>query len=360
MTSPFVYELAAAGAAVSRAKPGDSAGFYALPWYLVIGEPGSGRTTAVRSMQMEWPGERSPLPVGLPETLCTYWLSSEALIIEPEAKVLGPARQPNHLKTLCSALHKLRPREPVDGILLAIDLVEIANRDEAGIEEYAARLRSHLVDAGKAFQADVPVYIIATRYDVLWGFADVFQWGPERKGEEPWGFNLPGDTTSQKAAAAIDTAIDGLAARFELFCLAKVSSEAPPDQRTRAFQHLAEVRSLLTKLRQFFRIVAMANAFERAPWIRSLIIGSAIPGTGDRPRAGVARFANMGLDTRLALPPGGRPGGLPIHAFLQTVVIPERELVPTKVRWRDDRATVITAVAAIFATIAAMIVIGTG
>jgi type VI secretion system protein ImpL len=35
-----------------------------------------------------------------------------------------------------------------------------------------------------------------------------------------------------------------------------------------------------------------------------------------------------------------RPGGLPIHAFVPTVVLPEREIVPLRVRWRDDKLLV--------------------
>ena len=33
---------------------------------------------------------------------------------------------------------------------------------------------------------------------------------------------------------------------------------------------------------------------------------------------------------------GMRPGGLPIHKLVNTVVLPEKDLVPLRVRWRDD------------------------
>jgi type VI secretion system protein ImpL len=54
----------------------------------------------------------------------------------------------------------------------------------------------------------------------------------------------------------------------------------------------------------------------------------------------VARFANMGL-TPTQPPHGVRPGGLPLHGYLRDVVLPERELVPLRSRWRDHKTVVV-------------------
>ena len=32
-----------------------------------------------------------------------------------------------------------------------------------------------------------------------------------------------------------------------------------------------------------------------------------------------------------------RPGGLPLHAFMSTVILPERDIVPLRTRWREDK-----------------------
>ena len=32
-----------------------------------------------------------------------------------------------------------------------------------------------------------------------------------------------------------------------------------------------------------------------------------------------------------------QPGGMPMHALLEAVLLPERDIVPTRVRWRDDK-----------------------
>lgn len=349
MASPFVYELASVQAAVTRDHPEHPSDPYKLPWYLVIGEPGSGRSTALRSMMLTWPQSGDgTLKLNLPQQLCTYWMASEAVFIEPEATVVGPSRDPSRLKDLAGELRVSRPREPIDGIVLVSSIADFIDLDEAGIAAYGAKLRSYLVEVSNGIGADVPVYLLLTRYDTLWGFAEVFQWTPDRRREDPWGFNLPPDMPIEKGLETMTKELDGLLARVEAYCLAKLASEDPPEHRTRAFQHLAELHALMDKIRALFKALAGLNAFERTPWFRAVGIGSAVPGTGDRLRAGVARFRNMGL-TQGASREGGspRPGGLPLFQFMKAAVLPERDLVPLRTRFRDDKVILIAGIAGI-------------
>lgn len=354
--SAFSYEIANVQAQVIRAYPNSPDGPYAIPWYLVLGDPGSGRSTALHAMNLTWEGGDGPLQIGLPQQLCTYWMPKEAVFIEPEASVLGPRRNPELLGQLCGELLSSRPREPMDGIILLINIAEFIDLDERGIEAYANNLRRYLVEVGQALGSDVPVYIVCIRYDTLWGFAEVFQWGPDRKGEEPWGFTLPLDTAPAQAQAKIFEQLIGLNARLEGFCLAKLSSDDNPEQRVRAFQHLAEIRAFMEKLRFVFQTLAMANSFEQPPWIRAMALGTSVPGGGDRLRAGVARFFNMGLAQGHPAPIGVlRPGGMPIHAYMKTVILPEKEIVPLRTRFWDDKPMLVLFGIGIFLWIAAVV-----
>src|SRR5262245_12539456 len=201
--SVFSYEIATVHAAVERAYPAHPEGVYAIPWYLVVGNPGSGRTAALHAMNLTWQGSDGPLKTGLPQQLCTYWMPKEAVFIEPEATVLGPGRSPSQLKELCEELRVTRPREPVDGILLVINVADFIDLDEQSIEAYANGLRRYMVEIGQTLQGEVPTYVVITRYDAVWGFAEVFQWAPERNKEDPWGFTLPPETPSQASLPRI-------------------------------------------------------------------------------------------------------------------------------------------------------------
>ena len=214
------------------------------------------------------------------------------------------------------------------------------------MENYARALRTYVSEVYAYMRAEIPIYVVVTAYDTLWGFGDAFQWTMDRKDEEPWGFTLPVDLASTDGKERIGAELEGLRARMESVGFDKLSSEAPPDARARAFQHLAEMRSLVAKLGQVLTSLTTVNAFERTPWVRALVIGSAIPGTGERLRHLAPEFSQMGLfsPAQCGTP---QPGGLPMHGLLESVLIPEREIVPLRLRWRDDGLFVVMSILAI-------------
>ncbi len=350
----FAYELATVLQAQEQARPGDPEGAYAMPWYLVIGTPGSGRTTAIKALNMSWPQGDTAIGMNMPEQLCTYWMPEKAVFIEPEGTVLGPSRTHGRLQELCAELKQKRPREPIDGMVLLVSAQQLADSTDDGVEQLAKELRRYLIEVAQALAADVPVYVVVTAYDSLWGFGDAFKWTHERRDEEPWGFSLRPDVAPAEIPERVKQELDGLGARIESMCFAKLAAEDPADVRARAFQHLLEARHLLRKLDDFMHIITMANAFERAPWVRALVLGSGTPGTGNHLRYHMAELANLGLQS-----PGHsgtpQPGGMPMHALIETVVLPERDLVPTRVRWRDDILLLILLIGGILAWIALIV-----
>jgi type VI protein secretion system component VasK len=352
----FAYEIATLIQTQEMARPGDPEGAYSMPWYLVMGQPGTGRSTAIKAMNMSWPRGDQPVAMQLPDPKCTYWFPEKAVFIEPGKQVVGPNRQQGLLYELCEELQTKRPREPIDGMLLVVSAQFLADSTEEGVEEYANAVRREIVEVVQGLAADVPVYVVLTAYDVLWGFGDAFRWAAHRRDEEPWGFSLPPGTAQNEATKQIAAEMDGLGARIESMCFSKLSSEDDPAERVRAFQHLSEARDLLMKMNVFMKVVAMGNSFERAPWVRALAIGSGIPGTGDRLRHGVQKFSQMGM-TAPAQSGTPNPGGMPLHAYIDAVLLPEKDLVPTTTRWRDDKLFLVLLMVGVVTWIGVVIVI---
>lgn len=339
--SAFAREIAFIHQIASQLKPGDPKGAYAVPWYMVLGAERSGRTSVIRSMNLTWKGE-NPVPTGVPQQLADYWISQEAVFIEPGASVIGPRRLTDQLPALCAELLKKRPREPLDGIILVLSALDFADLDEQRLETFAEAQRQLLIDVCREIGSDTPVYFVLNRYDTLWGFAEAFAWSAERSREEPWGLRVPPATPPEKLQEALYSGLEGLGARIEAQCLARLSSEEPVEVRIKAYQHLVEAREMLLKLKEVLKVLAVANAYERAPWLRALIVGCAVPGMGDRIRAGMERFTNMGLMQAPYDPARStRPGGLPLFSYVRDIVVPERDMVPLRTRWRDDKLTVV-------------------
>ncbi|MCC6528220.1 MAG: hypothetical protein IT373_36575 [Polyangiaceae bacterium] len=355
--STFSYEIAKVQKAQLQAFP--QGGVYGLPWYLVVGDPGSGRSTAIRSMNLKWPAGDRPLELGLPQQLCTYWMSASAVFVEPGATVFGPQRLRENLRDLCHELRSKRPREAVDGVVVVLSAAMLADSDESTIEATGKAYRTYLSEIMGYLDADVPVYVLVSAYDTLWGFGDAFQWRPERRKEDPWGISLPPGPPSPEVGKQISAAVEGLISRIEAMCFHKLLGEDPPDVRSRALQHLYEARHLVARVQTFLKVFTLATTFERVPWMRALAIGAAVPGTGQRLRYGMENFARLGLG-----PPHGSgtptPGGLPIHPLMEDVMLPERDLVPLRTRWRDDKLILILFMLGVVAWLVVLAVVISG
>ncbi len=353
MSSQLEADLASVKASLAQLRPPGQADAYATPWYLVVGEPGTGRSSAVRASGLVLPTGADFQAVGNGALSCL--LAPEAVVLEPGPALVGPRRTPGSLTELGQALKATREREPVDGLLLVLRVADFAELSDDGLESYAKRYRDQLIELGRAFDSDVPTYVVVTGYDTLWGFEDAFAWTPERQRDEPYGFTLPVTIDTQAAVPRIHDELRALFARIESACFGRLAEPIAADVGMRVVQHLVEARSLFEKLRVVFRVLASASAYERAPWFRSLAIGAAQPGMGDKPRAHMVRFQNMGL----ALPPasmrGQRPGGLPLSAWMKTAVLPETDLVPTRARWRDDKVFLATIAVGLLTLLGAMI-----
>ena len=48
----FAYEVATLLQAQAQAKPDDPEGAYAMPWYLVLGEPQTGKSSAIKALNL--------------------------------------------------------------------------------------------------------------------------------------------------------------------------------------------------------------------------------------------------------------------------------------------------------------------
>jgi type VI protein secretion system component VasK len=328
---PFGDELARVAAQVEA-----QGGLYGVPWYLVVGEPLTGKSAVVKAMNLTLAGPP------LEGAYCHYWIAREAVLVEARQPLVGPSKNSELLQTLARSLAELRPREPLDGILLVVGATDVVEREGEALEAHAQQLRSYLVDVCRELAADVPVYVVVNRYDTLWGFAEVFAWSPERAREEGWGLLVPATVQPSTVWPSVEAGLAGVSSRIEATCLALLSSEQLVEPRIRAYQHLVEARVFVDKLGQVLKILAFQSAYERAPWLRAVVFGCAVPGIGDRIRAGIEKFNGMGLAQNPYDPHRAqRPGGLPLFAFFRGIVLPERDLVPKKTRWRDDLVTVV-------------------
>lgn len=175
---------------------------YQFPWYVFIGAPGSGKTTALINSGLRFPlvdvvGRESFRGVGGTRN-CDWWFTDDAVFIDTAGRYItheSHAQQDKDEWTgFLGLLKKFRPRQPLNGAVLTISIADLLTGSEQSREKHAAIIRARLSELGKTLGINFPVYILITKADLLGGFADYFADLPKEERDQVLGFTFPDNT----------------------------------------------------------------------------------------------------------------------------------------------------------------------
>src|ERR1700728_898729 len=127
-------------AVLKRSGKSNARALYDLPWYLIIGPPGAGKTTALINSGLKFPlaGDNAATAVqGVGGTrYCDWWFTDEAVLIDTAGRYTtqdsdAKADRRSWLAFL-DMLSRNRPRQPLNGVIVVLSLVELTMADASG------------------------------------------------------------------------------------------------------------------------------------------------------------------------------------------------------------------------------------
>jgi type VI secretion system protein ImpL len=153
-----------------------------LPWYVFIGAPGSGKTTALVNSGLRFPlkqagGELSLAGVGGTRN-CDWWFTEDAVLLDTAGRY---TTQQSDLEADAAAwlgfldlIKRFRPRRPLNGALVTISVSDLMLWSEEERKRYAWHVRARVAELYERLGARFPVYLLVTKADLLAGFMELF------------------------------------------------------------------------------------------------------------------------------------------------------------------------------------------
>jgi len=167
-----------------------------LPWYLLIGAPGSGKTTALLHAGLRFPlgdpqqddGEGTLLPVRGTRN-CDWWFTDEAMLLDTAGRYAtdDPDADRAAWLGLLDLLKLNRPRQPLNGAIVTLSVYDLVHWDEGEIERYAAQVRERVMELQRRLGMRVPLYLLVTKADLLAGFSEFFSGLDAEQRAQVWG-----------------------------------------------------------------------------------------------------------------------------------------------------------------------------
>ncbi|WP_145557357.1 type VI secretion system membrane subunit TssM [Yersinia aldovae] len=159
---------------------------YRLPWYMVIGARNSGKSTLIKE-GYKLTEIAPPARINVENTAdlrVRCWLGEQAVIIDPAGElieqpvtsIVGKTSLNSRLwQSLLSWLVAQRQRQPLNGIILTVDLHQMMTSNKTQRETYVADIHQRLQDIRLALHCQVPLYVVFTKMDLLYGFEAMYQ-----------------------------------------------------------------------------------------------------------------------------------------------------------------------------------------
>jgi len=320
---------------------------YELPWYVIIGAPGSGKTTALRNSGLRFPladrnGEQSVRGVGGTRN-CDWWFTEQAVLIDTAGRFT--TQDSDHDNDSASwagflgLLKKSRPRQPLNGVLVTVSVADLMARGAADRQRHAATVRQRLQELQERLQIRLPIYLLVTKCDLISGFMDML--GPLGKEQRatPWGFTFAlGANDAANGLAAFNTEFDALVARLDDGLVDRLQAESDVQRRARIYSFPGQFAGLRDMLRDFVELVFSPSSFETQPMLRGVyFVSGTQEGTPiDRVLGAVARRYQL---ERMVLPPNQATGkSYFLSRLLSEVVFAEQGLAGTNRQWDRRRS----------------------
>ena len=305
---------------------------YTLPWYLVIGESGSGKTTAIKNSNLHSPVSDLTRTAGISATRnCDWWFFEEAIILDTAGRYTIPTdrdRDEEEWEKFLVLLAKYRRREPINGVIATISADKLLSQDKAGLRADGQSVRRRIDQLMRVTGARFPVYILVTKMDMVYGFADTFLSLSEEDTHQAAGYldkagKLPFQTIIDSAFATILKRLDRI--RRDLV-------HGPGPVKPGVLLLADEFQRLRPGLTEYVKTVFEENPYQEKPFLRGLYFSSARQTA--HPEPAFLEASNPSLPPKVAK---GSDRGLFLRDLFANVLPRDRYLytpVYEFIRWR--------------------------
>lgn len=269
-------ETAAAlkGSKLAKGRMGAEA-MAALPWYLVFGPSGSGKSSFLRHSGLEFPltsaRARSFDEAGTSDSV-NFWCANEGVFVDLAGSVVDDEAEWD----ACLGLIKhYRKHHALNGILILVSLPSLAALSHSAVDTNARALRTRLNQAMQRLGVVCPVYLVFTQSDRILGFRETFSSLAGNERDQVWGVTFPSRTTIEQPAKRFEEEFGRLRDQMSGRVSFRIGTAGSAEEARAVAVFPRQLAAFQDITVRFIDVLFQSSAFQESPLLRGVYFTSA-------------------------------------------------------------------------------------
>ncbi|NOQ64399.1 MAG: type VI secretion system membrane subunit TssM [Methyloprofundus sp.] len=322
---------------------------YQLPWYIIIGPPGAGKTSLLKNSDLKFPlsdsyGKDAVRGVGGTRN-CDWWFTEDAVLLD----TAGRYTTQDSNETVDQAawlgfldlLKKNRSRRPINGVIIAVSIADLLGQSNEQSLAQARAIRQRIQELYERFSIHFPVYLLFTKCDLLAGFMEYFDELDRDRRAQVWGMTFDLEDSEQEKrnnTEQFNQEFELLQQQLQQQLLARLERERGAERRNQIYTFPQQFGSLKELISPFIEEVFQSSRYANDVMFRGVYFTSATQEGSPIDRIMGAMASNFGLESQSNVMPEGVGKSFFINRLLGKVVFAESGLAGTNLKKEKQRS----------------------
>jgi type IV/VI secretion system ImpK/VasF family protein len=232
-----------------------------IPWWVILGAPGSGKTTFIARSELSFVAKPAP-----GETQdCNWWITDDGAFLD----IAGQVDWTELLRFLKS--HRRR----IQGALLAYSASDLLQQSGEVRDAVLRASHQRIVELNSTLGASAPVYLLLTKMDLVLGFREYFDDLQTEDRSQVWGVTFAlADCRSGRAVNTLPAEFDALVGRLHDGLTQRLRDERDPRRRSMLFEFPQQIAALKPRLIDLVEKIARPSGTDPSLFLRGVYFTS--------------------------------------------------------------------------------------